>query len=291
MTLAPVLLLSIAVAAASHPVAFWRAIAASKYELPAGEQASTLASELVDLLASPDPELRDEIAYSTLANWIYERKSLDAEAVRGVAERLTGNLKAGIGEQGTDAVFRRSFSALTLAAVIARDNAEPFLRKDEVAATLTAALQYLAAERDVRGYDQQRGWMHSAAHTADLLRFLARSRHLDPADQPRILDAITAKFAGAGTVFTHGEDERMARAVLSIVNRADFDRDAFRGWTVRTRPARLNTASPTPSQLAGVQNAKNLLAKLEVILASVPEPTEAIGSARESVREALKGLF
>jgi hypothetical protein len=48
---------------------------------------------------------------------------------------------------------------------------------------------------------------------------------------------------------------------------------------------------PTPAQLAGAQNVKNLLSKLEVILALVPEPSESIQSARESVRAVLKGLF
>ena len=97
-------------------------------------------------------------------------------------------------------------------------------------------------------------------------------------------------LAAAPTVFTHGEDERLARAVLSIVNRADFDRAAFQAWAARTRPARL-PARPSASDLAGAQNVKNALSKLEVLLATGSEPSESVAAARDAVRAALKDLF
>jgi hypothetical protein len=132
--------------------------------------------------------------------------------------------------------------------------------------------------------------MHSAAHTADLLKFLARSRFLEPAGQTRFLDAIARKLAGTPTVFTHGEDERFARAVLSIVNRSDFDRAAFKSWTTQAKPPRLPEKF-TPAQLSGAQNSKNLLAKLLVLLTADAQPSEAVQFARDSVRAALEGAF
>src|SRR4051812_49011386 len=99
---------------AEHDAAFWRAIARNRYTPPAGGDVRALAAELIDLLASPDPELRDEIAYSTLASWIYQQKLLDAAALRSIADRLLANLTAHVGERDNDTVLRRSFSALTL---------------------------------------------------------------------------------------------------------------------------------------------------------------------------------
>jgi hypothetical protein len=279
-----------AAAESPHPVAFWRQIAENKYAVPAGNDLAALTGELTDMLASPDPELRDDIAYSTLTAWIYQTRVIGPDALRTLIDRLVGNLKARIGERDTDGVLRRSFSALILSVVVARDNAAPFLSADEFHRLETAALDYLAAEQDVRGYDATRGWMHSAAHTADLLKFLARGRFLAPADQVRFLDAITRKLSSTPTVFTHGEDERLARAVLSIVNRSDFDRTAFKAWTTRAKPARL-PEKPTTAQLSGAQNTKNLLAKLQVLLTADAQPSEAIQFARDSVRVALEGAF
>jgi hypothetical protein len=34
---------------------------------------------------------------------------------------------------------------------------------------------YLRDERDLRGFDPKKGWMHATAHTADLLAELSRS--------------------------------------------------------------------------------------------------------------------
>jgi hypothetical protein len=274
----------------AHSPAFWKQIARDKYAVPADSNLGELTAELTDMLASPDPELRDDIAYSTLAAWIYQTHALDGTALRTLIASLLGNLTAGIGERGTDGVFRRSFSALTLSVVVARDNVGPFLTAEDFHRIEQAALAYLRTEQDLRGYDPEHGWMHSAAHTADLLKFIGRSRFLSLADQSTLLDAIQQKLTGAPMVFTHGEDERFARAVISIVNRADFDRETFSSWTVRAKPLRAG-ATPTVAELARVQNMKNLLAKLDVLLDAIGEGSDAVRSAHESVRAALKDAF
>lgn len=277
-------------AAPPHSAAFWRQIAQNNYAVPTGGDVIALTDELTEMLASRDPELRDEIAYSTLAAWIYQTRVIEPASLRRVVDRLLTNLKDGVGQRGTDRIFRRSFSALTLSVIVARDNAAPFLAPEEFHRIEDAALAYLAAEQDLRGYDPKIGWMHSAAHTADLLKFIARSRFLDRGGQQRMLDAIAHKLAAGQIVFTHGEDERFARAVLSVVNRGDFDRAAFDAWTLRSKPPR-QTSRPTTLELNSAQNMKNFLSKLEVLLASDSQASEALQSARESVRAALKDLF
>lgn len=270
--------ISLAAAPAEHDLAFWRAVVVARYAPPAGEDVTALTMELAEMLASADPERRDDIAYSTLANWIYLRKIITGAALGSLTDRLIANLSNGIGERGTDGIFRRSFSALTLAALAARDNAEPVLDAAASHRIEQAALTYVAAEQDLRGYAADTGWMHSAAHTADLLMFLGRSRHLDAAGQARFLTAIGTKLTAVPVVFTHGEDERMARALLSIVNRSDFDQAAFAAWLARTKPA--VPAKPTVAQLSASQNWKNALTKLEVLLSNEASPSDAAVAAR-----------
>jgi hypothetical protein len=278
-----------AAAAPAHDIAFWRAIARDRYTPPANTSLATLSDELVDMLASPDPEQRDEIAYSTLASWIYQQKLLDAAALRPIVGRLLANLTRGDGERDSATVFGRSFSALVLSVIVARDNADPILDAAAWRTVESAAFTYLSAEQDLRGYTPETGWMHSAAHTADLLKFLARSRYVDAPGQHRYLDAIAAKLTSAAVVFTHGEDERFARAVLSLVARADFDAAQFEAWLQRVKPAVADR--PTVAQLHAAQNWKNLLAKLEVLLSNDPQLSESAGAARTSLRAALKPLF
>jgi len=277
-------------AVAAHPPEFWKAIAKNQFAPPAGADVGALALELCDLFASPDPELRDDIGYSTFVAWVYQKKLLTAAALGPVTASLMRNLRADIGSTGTDAIFRRSFSALALSAVAARDNADPVLDEGGYRSLLDASLEYLGAEKDIRGFDPVKGWMHSAAHTADLLKFLARSRYATVADQTRILDGILAKMTSA-PVFVFGEDERHARAILSIVNRKEFNREAFSAWITRAKPAPLRDALPPVQALQSRQNVKNLLAKLEVLLSADPAAGESIVLARDQVRAALKDLF
>jgi hypothetical protein len=178
-----------------------------------------------------------------------------------------------------------------LSVVVARDNATPLLSEEEYRRIENAAVRYLADEQDVRGYDPGKGWIHSAAHTADLIKFMGRSRYLERGGQERFLDAIAGKLTAAPVVFVNGEDERFARAVLSLVNRKDFDADAFRGWVVRTKPGPPNGPKPPVEALRSAQNIKNLFAKLEVLLSLDPQPSAASQSARDALRAALKDLF
>ncbi|HEU5450704.1 MAG TPA: DUF2785 domain-containing protein [Terriglobales bacterium] len=270
---------------------FWQGIAKNDYNPPAGETAAELSRSLSPLLASPDPELRDEIGYTTFAYWIYQKRLLSPDDLRPLIAEWLANLKNNVGTTGSDSVLRRSFSALVLSVVVARDNAAPFLDEAQFRAILEDALAYADAEKDLRGYDPEKGWMHSAAHTADLLKFLGRSRYLTSADQSAILSAVARKMSTASLVFTFGEDERMARAVLSLIARPDFDAAAFRSWLAMMKPAFPDDKRPTLAQLAAYQNRKNLLSKLEVLLVGLPADAPHAKEVAPVVEEALKSAF
>ena len=100
-----------ALAAPTHDRQFWEAIAQQHYAVPNGESASALAHELSGLLASPDSELRDDLAYSILTRWIRAGK-LSNEDLISLSDEWRSNMKKNIGESGNDSVLQRSFSAL-----------------------------------------------------------------------------------------------------------------------------------------------------------------------------------
>lgn len=284
-------------APATHDKAFWQAIVDHDFAPPTPDAAVPLARELSTYVASPDPVLRDDLCYTILVDWMYKKHLIPPDVVRSIAAEWQANLRRDIGSVDTDAVFRRSFSALMLSVVAAMsvEGTPPSFdaSADEIHALLASALEYLQAEKDVRGYDPQKGWMHSAAHTADLLKFLARSKHFTVADQHAVLDAIGRKLREAPVVFTHGEDERFARTILSIVRRSDFDQPAFTTWLKDALPARTPDSIRDPAYLRGRQNVTNLFAKLEVLLsledeAAITPPTRA---ARDGLRASLKRLF
>jgi hypothetical protein len=213
-----------------------------------------------------------------------------------ILKRWSANLRIGLGESGTDSVLLRSFSALDLSVLAAHDLQAPFLTPAEFDTLLRDALAYLRDERDVRGYDAAVGWRHSCAHTADLLKFLARSPRLTPAGQAQILDAIAAKATREGDpVYVWGEDERMARALLSVVRRKDFDAALLDPWLARFTALHKKAWAADPLQanlLAADQNGKNLLRALHALLsqALAAEPGPALEAARAKVLATLGTL-
>lgn len=275
---------------ATHSKEFWQGIAERKFAVPHGEATPALADELVGLLGSTDPVLRDELAVSILTSWIYRQKLLGPDELRRITRTLQDNLRAGIGAAPEDGVLRRSFSALTLSIVAARENEAPFLSEGEYRALLDAAIAYLRDETDLRGYDTRRGWMHSAAHTSDLLKFLARHPRFTPADQARVLAALTAKNRTAASAFAHGEDERMARVIVSIARRADFDREAFGAWLAAAQAAATFPQTPTPDTLRAQQNVRHLLTSAFAELSVDDRPSEGADFARAALRGALKAI-
>jgi uncharacterized protein DUF2785 len=273
-------------ASPAHDVAFWRDIKARDFAVPEGKTPGPLLLEACDLLGSPDPELRDQLGYEIAEAWIYRRKTVSDSDLRPVIALLERNLGVGIGENGTDSVLRRSFSALVLSLVAARDDAAPFLTAEEFDGLLSAALEYLAHERDERGFVPGKGWHHSVAHTADLLKFLGRSPKLAPGAQRRILAGVVLKAGGSSTFWTWGEDDRLAAAVLSILKRDDFDPTSLDGWLDRFVAAwqvvRQDPLTLDPARFAAAKNGRNTLTALEVEIG-----TSAPFAAAERTRQAI----
>ena len=185
--------------------------------MPAGETAAGLVREAVSFLGLPDSAWRDDVGYSVVASCVYEKRALQPAERRALVAELAANLRRGIGETGTDSVLLRSFSALDLSILAALEDEDPALDAAGYRQLLDAALAYLWDERDLRGFEPRVGWIHATAHTADLLKFLARDPRFGVADQGRLLDAAWAKMTAAGTpVFTHAEDERLAAAIAAL---------------------------------------------------------------------------
>jgi hypothetical protein len=277
---------------------FWTAFA-KDCAVPPGETAFGLVRETVSFLGSTDSAWRDDVGYSVLASCAYEKRALEPAQRRALVAELLPNLRRGIGETGNDGVLLRSFSALDLSILAAVENEAPALDAAGYRALLDAAFAYLWDERDLRGLEPRVGWIHATAHTADLLKFLARDSRFTPADQRRLLEGAWSKLTAPGTpVFTHAEDERLAAAITSVVRRPDFAAPPFQAWLAQFPALEKQVWSQAPPEarkLDAAQNARNLLRALFVALSlqapaapgapgAQPAPAApAVAAARERV--------
>ncbi len=273
---------------------FWLALARD-CAIPAGESAAPLMNEAVSLLGSRDPQWRDDVGYGVVVACVYQGRRLSPTERRALVQTLSENLRRGIGEVGTDSVLLRSFSALDLSILAALEAVDPVLDDEGYRQLLDGAFAYLHEERDLRGLEPGVGWVHATAHTADLLKFLARDPRFTVADQHRVWDAAWAKMTTPGIpVWTHAEDERLAAALLSVVRRSDYDAAYLEPWLARvvTMEQQVWTQAP-PDSVAhdASQNARALLKSLFVLLSMpVPEPTAGQVAAQQKVRDTLQRI-
>ncbi|MGI8676450.1 MAG: DUF2785 domain-containing protein [Nocardioidaceae bacterium] len=212
--------------------AYWQAVLTGGLEVPPDRPLDDLTAELVTMLGDPSPRRRDDLAFPVLATWIsngvYDRLLV------GLGDGITVGLRHGIGADGDDTVLRRSFSALVLTEAIGRDNEVHLLDEDVVLRWGDRATSWLLRERDLRGWIPQHGWAHAVAHGADLLGQLARSRHLGALELTVLLDVVADRLLQPTPyVWRHGEDDRLAYAVMSILHRDVVSFGVLEPWVAR----------------------------------------------------------
>ncbi|HEY2908470.1 MAG TPA: DUF2785 domain-containing protein [Vicinamibacterales bacterium] len=284
-------------AAAQEPVrnrADWIALAKGGFVVPDGRTAFEELVEMNPLLASDDPALRDDVAYGAAERWIVREHRLSPPELRRLLQLWSGNLNEGLGEVGRSHVFKRSFSALCLSLIAAADLSSPFLDEQEVRKFFDRMLIYFQRERDLRGFDPVRGWIHTVAHASDALKFLMRNPKLAPGSDVRLLDAMRGKIEASDTVFTWGDNDRMALALQSAVRREDANPAALAGWTqywvTAYRTLWANGPQINPRRFATVENASQVMRSLYAALAMERETTPAGEVARHTVIAALEKM-
>lgn len=253
---------------------FWTAISNNDYKIPEGYNLENLTEILFSYLGSTDPELRDDIAYMVYANWL-KQELYPRESIRSQVDTLLTNLENGIGDTESDSVFLRAFSVLLLAEIVHHDNKKQLLERNEIKTILEKGIWYLGAEKDPRGHIPIKGWAHALAHTADLMLVLARNGNIDQADLWSILATISNKIVhSTNHVYIHGEDERLANAVLEIFKRDLVSLNLLDAWTT-------SLVEPNGKDWKGVyveeernrayQNTRNLLRSIYLAIVSRQE--------------------
>jgi len=212
---------------------FWQDIVGNDYAVPSGYSLAALTTELLTQLGLTEQAFREELVYSILDAWIC-RGYYTTDDLCKMAIQLSRNLTKGLGEQGTDTVLLRSYSLLTLTSIIYEDGRQCWLERSLVMQLFEDALAHLAAEKDLRGYDNEQGWLHAIAHSADYLFAFALHPLIEVYDLERIMDAVAAKISEpAAHVYLYGEEERLTRTVMGVLQRDILPLTFFVEWLQR----------------------------------------------------------
>jgi hypothetical protein len=247
-----------------------QAIASDNYKAPTRPELYPLILAMGIHTGSLDPELRDDLIYTTMATWIardvFEAKDLKEILIVSLNEQ---HLFLGLGERESDTVFTRTFSMLIVAAVLNAHRRHPFLPHNELQVIKHKLLRYLDGEKDLRGYIPVKGWAHSAAHAADALDELVQCNALDADDVQEVLAAMRNMIGTAETVYICEEDERLVTAVLSAWQRAEISDEEIILWLDALTPSE-NGSLPFPDSYRNHINCKNFMRSLTFRTAHMP---------------------
>lgn len=243
------------------------------YNAPSDTWELTLQMLEPHWLGHPDPYLRDELVYPTLATWI-ARGVLSVDQTRTVLERLkSGNgLFFQFGRSGDESVLVRSFAALQVAAILDRHTNHPFLTQNEVLGLAPTLLRYLEGEKDLRGYDVSLGWLHAAAHAADAVGNLACCGELGSTELQQLLGGLRLMSGREFHAYTDGEDERLAMAMSCALLRVELTPDERVGWLDGFREhVQVCAELGMPGGYVRFMNIKHTLKALYFLILRAPE--------------------
>ncbi|MFT4299170.1 MAG: DUF2785 domain-containing protein [Aeromicrobium sp.] len=211
---------------------YWQNIRSTGMEVPADRPLGDLTADLVSMLGAPEPRLREELAYPLLATWLH--RGVYDHLLTGLGDGIVSGLAYGLGRNGDSSVIRRSYSALMLAEIVGRDNDVHLMPASSVLAWGDAATSWYVREFDHRGWIAEMGWAQAIAHGADLLAALARSRHFGKLELTVLLDVVADRVLAPTTyVWRHGEDDRLAYAVMTLLHRNALDTSLVEPWLAR----------------------------------------------------------
>ena len=217
---------------------------------------------LIEHIGDANPAIRDNLVYNSfgyaIMNHFFTREDFSFLVESILKQNL---LFYRISDSG-DATLTRSFTALLLALILDADNNTESLYHHSLSTkqlqTLFAhALLYLRQETDYVGWDQEKGWIHSVAHGAELLLYAGLHKQFPQEKIREILDIVVSILKREQTLFTAGEDRRIAFLLIQLVIHGKIQQAQLCQWIEN-----LDFPDQTPKDYFALVNLENILSTI-----------------------------
>lgn len=249
---------------------YWKQVLARGLAVPEDRPLDELTADLTVMLGSPDPQLRDGLAHPTLSTWV-DRGIYD-DLLAGLGDGMAAGLRVGLGESGTDTVFRRSFSALVLAECIRRDTERPLVSFTQVMDWGDRIATWFLRERDLRGWVPGKGWAHAVAHGADAIGVLARSPHLGVPELTVLLDVLADRVLSGDGPLLAGEPDHLAAATMQVLRRNVLPLSVVEPWVARVAARASSFGAMGGDPYTGTTDPQSFLRALHLQVLLAPNP-------------------
>lgn len=260
-----------------------KSIKNNEYAVPKGVSPYQLSLMMMDNIGDIDSELRDDLILPNLCIWINEGILSIDEVYKLLMIALDEeHILKGLGSIG-DSVFSRTFSCEIVASIIYRHRKEKFISQDDIKKAFNTVLKFYNEDKDVRGYIEDKGWAHGAAHGADVLDEFARCEEFGYEELKKILDAICKKVNTNHYGYIHFEDERMITAVKAVLERKIIPAKEIEDWIKNFN--KIEKTGRYPEDLVIEFNINSFLKSLYFRLIDKPEYEQITNTVKDVLNE------
>jgi hypothetical protein len=237
-------------------------------------------------IGSTDPELRDLLINRVITKWILN----GVLTIDQLRELLNMNMDEehlffGIGEDGTDSVFTRTFCALNIEVILSVNRNKKFLSFNEIKAVKESLIRYYRNERDYRGHVDEKGWADSTSHGADALCEIALCEEMDKVDLLEVLSVIKDRQYVNSYTYVDFEDERVTTPVVNILDRKLIELPEIVGWIKSFKD--IPKTGQYNVDFRAIMNIRNFLRSLYFRILDRDDLREVV----EAIRETLKSIM
>ena len=190
---------------------------------------------LLDHLGDPNPEIRDDLVFTSFARGIQE-ELFSQEQFHFIVEAVLsdGGLDKEIDKTGTS-TLERSFKALIYANLLSADANQQSIfyqgLKEEIRnALLNQGLHYFSKEKDTTGFSSQYGWVHAFAHGSDLLTEVVCHPDFSKNRVHEVFDILDQLFKRISIRFIDDEDWRLARVIYEHILQGKLEQEQVASW-------------------------------------------------------------
>lgn len=227
-------------------------------------------SDSIACLASENPKVRDEIAYTGLSEKL-RSGALTVAQIKEVFQELITEI-----EKSANTAYHHAFLILTVAEIARVDRLTPILTESERGRLVTIATRSLVEVNDYTGFDEKIGYVHQVAHAADLTLQLALNNAIDTASIKRLSVAVRKAINPTVTHFYHyGEPDRLVRATVYLMLRESVPIEYWEQWLINAAQSPLHSwqkAYSTNQGLAALHNTQSFFNRLLLWTAEAKSP-------------------
>jgi hypothetical protein len=183
------------------------------------QKRNRIAIDILSCIGHPEPTIRDNTVYQAYSTWL-RGDQLEPKIIIQLYDYITAIL---VSQNQDEDNYTQPFAALIYSEVLRVDRISPYLNAKQRQKAVDTVINFVSSIKDYRGFDDNQGWRHSVAHSADIILQLSLNKNITKSQLIALAEALIKQVNPKAIHFyTYGEPNRLAMAFTYLMNREEL---------------------------------------------------------------------